>query len=128
MHNKKTTIPLFMAVLTLAAYGFYSYGQQASVQYYWTHPTEGTAVHHYIGEQMLIADGDTTTIFIDNIPRGTETHGSHSLAYQYGMTNLFRVAAVDSAGRQGIFSPQSDPWVDDGPPGAPGKPSMTLNK
>ena len=103
------------------------WGQDPGVEYYWTHPTGGSEVHHYRGHQMLISGTDTTSVYIDNIPRGNG-QGTWTVSYQFGMTTLFRVAGVDAADRQGQWSLWSDPWIDDGPPTAPGKPSQTLKK
>lgn len=118
--TKTQSISLITALAVIAGYGITSWGQTPEVQYHWTEPTTGSPVAFYRGELTLVRE-DTTRTSITPIFETT-----YSLEYQWGTHIQFRVAAVDSQGRQGPWSVPSAWWVDDGPPGAPGPVQQTL--
>ena len=87
------------------------------INYTWTAPTTGTAVDHYLVEHSI--NGGQWTV------AGTTTENSFTLNATTGQSHQIRVAGVDSADRQGIFSVASDSYTpDEGAPGKPGKPIL----
>lgn len=115
---------LLVVVLAWALFGR-AEAQEPMVQAYWDAPTTGSPVVYYILRYESIAPGDTVVTYIDDIPP-TETGGTVLIPYQYGRTLIARVRGVDARGRAGPYSEDSDPWIDDGPPGPPSAPRRTL--
>lgn len=130
MHSKKITIPLLTLVAALAGYGIMSYGQPSTpmVEYEWTAPTTGAPAVYYHGQREVTPEGGTLYVVdIDSIPAANLSAATNFIApYQFGSTVRFRVAGVDSLGRQGVWSQWSVAWVDQGAPGVPGTPRQTL--
>ena len=80
------------------------------VEFSWTAPTVGSAVHHYIVE-VLVNERDTR--IFDSVPSE-----SIMLPVIYGNKYRLRVAAVDAAGIQGPHSLWSQPYTPElAPPG-----------
>ena len=106
---------IFAFVLMFASV---SYGQTVDVIASWTAPTTGSPVATYI--LQLSVDGGP---FIDY---ATTTETSVTVTLDNLRTYVARVAAIDSLGRQGPWSAESDPYLADlGLPGQPGKPLLT---
>ncbi len=86
-----------------------------AVNYSWTAPTTGSAVHHYVVEHSI--NGGAW------VQVATVTINGYTLAATYGEAHRIRVAGVDAQGRQGPFSVASEPYTPDlGAPGQPGQP------
>ncbi len=80
------------------------------VEFTWTAPTTGSAVHHYVVE-VLTNERDTQ--LFDSVPSE-----SLMLPVIYGNKYRLRVAAVDAAGVQGPQSIWSQPYTPElAPPG-----------
>ena len=125
------------AISFLAAMGITAWGQPdlPKVAWQWTAPTTGSPVAHYVGEMRVVdySPADTFYVPIDSIPICTPADdcppgagGVFEFDYQYGREVSFRVAGVDSLGRQGPWSLWADPWRDNGPPSEPGQPTSYL--
>jgi len=86
-------------------------GQSApDVEFVWTAPTTGSAVHHYRA-QVLINEVDT--LFFDPVPAE-----SIMIPVVYGNKYRIRVAAVDASNIQGPLSLWSLPYSPElAPPG-----------
>ncbi len=115
--NKAGGYTILGAITFLASAGVMSWGQPETprLRFYWGAPMGGSAVHHYVGEQMFVTQaGDTVFVPHADIPDTTLF-----VDYQWGVMTQLRVAGVDSVGRQGPWSIWSEPWADDGPPAAP---------
>lgn len=123
----KQTIPLLTALLALIGYGVTSWGQpnEPMVRAYWSAPTEGTPVEHYIGTwESWPSEGGGDTVSIDFVTDSPDTFVY--TPYAYGRTLRIRVAGVDSLGRAAIFSEWSREWADSGPPSQSSRPLLGL--
>ena len=80
------------------------------VEFVWTAPTTGSAVHHYRAQVRV---NDVDSIYFDPVPSE-----SILLPVLYGNKYQIRVAAVDAAGIQGPMSMWSLPYTAElAPPG-----------
>jgi len=118
--DRSTVLKVLLAVVLLLAVGIgtalvqenktFSTQSAPDVEFTWTAPTTGTAVHHYTVE-VLINERDTQVF--DSVPSE-----SLMLPVIYGNKYRLRVAAVDAAGVQGIMSLWSQPYTPElAPPG-----------
>jgi hypothetical protein len=90
--------------------------QTTNVTYTWTAPTTGSTAVGYEVETSV--DGGAFALYT------TTTSPSAVVAVQALTTVIVRVRGVDSLGRKGPYSVNSDPYMNDpGPPGACGKPT-----
>lgn len=111
----KRFLSVLLCIMLLASLTF---GQTTAVTvtWTWTAPTTGSAVHHYVVQTTN--NGTTWT----DVPTQLTTN-SYTRSCTVGVNIQIRVAGVDAAGRQGVWSDAADPFVPDaGVPGVPSKP------
>ena len=117
------------SVSYLAKEGVTSWGvaDTPTIEWYWTHPTSGSAVAAYVMELEILKDGETITALIPGLTRMDDDYGYGSTPYpMLGELQRVRVAGVDADDRQGIWSVWSAWTGDDGPPGVTGAPKGHL--
>lgn len=117
--RSKAGVGVLTAVIVLLGAGFYVRAQTPEPMRlaYWSPPATGEPVVEYVLERSL--DGgefEMVAVVSDTFARAPVEIG----------TAVYRVAGRDRYGRQGIWSPESEPVHDDGPPGAPGKIYQTV--
>ena len=114
------------AVYTFAQAGITSFGHAdvPMVEWYWTHPTDGSAVVKYTMEmQNVPAPGDTNTLTYPGLDNMDEFYGYASTPYPvFGEQQRIRVKGIDADDREGPWSIWSNWFGDDGPPTQPGQP------
>ena len=109
-------------VSALASAGFDMQADSPAIMWHWTHPTTGSQVVEYIAEWWV--DGSVSTI--PGIAVGDTTYAYWEAPYTVGQTQKLRVKGKDAQDREGPWSLWSDPWTDQGPPGATSVPLGTL--
>lgn len=111
---------VLLAVVMIAAVGIgtayvtenkiFSSNSAPEVKFFWTAPTTGPSVHHYVA-QVLVNEVDT--LFFDPV-----TDDFIMLPVDYGKKYRIRVAAVADGNIQGPMSIWSLPYAPEiGPPG-----------
>ena len=104
-------------VIAVLAFGIVSVARADTVvTYTWTAPTTGSPVVNYLVE-ISIGGGP----FVASAMVASNTY---SLAALPGNSYQIRVAGIDAQDRQGPYSDASDPYLDEGAPGQPGKPTI----
>ena len=112
--RKLTAAALAAAFLALAAFSAVAQTTE-QVIYHWTAPTEGTVVVQYFVDHS-VNNGAWTRV-------ATVPTNSYELDATVGESHRIRVAAVDSEGRQGVWSLPSEPYTPAlSAPGQPGQP------
>ena len=114
---KRVMIVAALAAILSMALAIFSAAElmaQTTVTYTWTPPTTGSPVVHYV-VQAATDGGSFVTV-------GAVTSNTYTLTASAGISYIIRVAGVDSMDRQGPWSEESDPFMDSGPPGQPGRP------
>lgn len=112
----KATLALIMLTTALLAAPVSAQTTTVNVSYTWTAPTSGSAVASYVIQHSI--DGGTWTQV------GTSSTASYTLAASVGHSHSIRVAGVDAAARQGVWSDPSTSYTPDA--GAPGKPGTPI--
>jgi hypothetical protein len=115
------TSPL-QALQILAAAGFDMEADTPKLRWWWTHPTTGTQVVEYLADWEV----DGTVAVISGIAVGDSTFAFWDAPYTVGQTQRIRVWGRDAHDRDGPKAVWSDPFTDDGPPGAPSSANSTL--
>ncbi len=114
--KRNLMIPCLLCLMTFSLTAGLAQAQtDMPVSYTWTAPASGTAVDHYVVEHSV--DGGNWTQV------ASVSTNSYTLTATIGNSHRIRVAGVDAADRQGVYSVASDPYSPDpGAPAQPGKP------